>query len=290
MTTIRQVRTEDGARLAVHDFGGDGRSVLLLHGLTANAVSMAAYAELLCDRFHVWALDFRGRGQSCGTPVPGIVGHARDVETVLRTLIDEPTVLVGHSMGALVAVVVAGGGGGDLVQRLVLVDAAGDVPPKVLAAIGASLTRLEETFPSIDAYRTVLRAAPHLQPWNRYHEAFLAADLEVIPDGSVRSRLSAEQIRAELQANLSLRMAPYLSAVGVPTLLLRAMQPVPPGDIVFLDRPEAEAARGLLANGRLVEEPACHHYSIVFAPGEVTKNAIRAFLLADALPLAEGDG
>jgi pimeloyl-ACP methyl ester carboxylesterase len=279
MAVLRWVTTADGARLAVHDHGGEGPPVLLLHGITANAAAMGAFAELLADRRRVLALDFRGRGESQGAPAGGILAHARDVAAVLRSLALGPTDLLGHSMGALVAVVVAAGEAAEHVGRLVLLDGAGDVPPRVLAAIAPSLTRLGTVFPSVEAYRAAFHSAPHLQPWNRHHDAFLAADMAVGPDGAVRSRVSPERIRAELEANVGLTMGPYLAAVRAPTLIVRAARPVPPGDVVLFGHDEAMAASRTIPGARLVEDPDCHHYTIAFAPGPVTRRAVRAFLV-----------
>ena len=70
----------------------------------------------------VIAPDLRGRGRSNGLAGPrGLAAHARDLVAVLDALGVERAVVVGHSMGAFVALVL-----GDLyperVSRLVLVD------------------------------------------------------------------------------------------------------------------------------------------------------------------------
>ena len=88
-------------------WGSGDETVLFLHGLTGVAeVWQPTVAALPRGRRYI-ALDQRGHGQSPHTP-----GHysatdmARDVREVIR-LIGAPVHLVGHSMGARVAIVVA---------------------------------------------------------------------------------------------------------------------------------------------------------------------------------------
>ena len=52
------------ARLEALDFGGEGPSVLLLHGLAGTAVEWEETAAWLSATHHVVALDQRGHGRS----------------------------------------------------------------------------------------------------------------------------------------------------------------------------------------------------------------------------------
>ncbi len=96
-------------------------AVLLIHGVTASHLSWPFVAERL-PHARVIAPDLRGRGRSNGLAGPaGLDAHARDLVAVLDALGVERAVVVGHSMGAFVALVL-----GDLhperVSRVVLVD------------------------------------------------------------------------------------------------------------------------------------------------------------------------
>ena len=95
-----RVGSTTGVSVAVHDLGGDGEPVLIAH---ANGFCGGAYGPLareLPDR-HVWALDFRGQGQS--TPPDDLdfdwEGLADDVLAVVAELGGGPLDVIGHSMG-----------------------------------------------------------------------------------------------------------------------------------------------------------------------------------------------
>jgi pimeloyl-ACP methyl ester carboxylesterase len=93
--------TPDGVELAVYDFGGTGRDILLVHATGFCAGVLLPLAGALGDRFHCRALDLRGHGRS-GRPVDGDFawsGFATDVLTTVDGLgLDRP-VAFGHSCG-----------------------------------------------------------------------------------------------------------------------------------------------------------------------------------------------
>ena len=107
------------------DFGGARRPLVLVHGLGGSLTNWLAVAQDLTPRFRVFAPDLVGFGH---TPPagrsPGITSQsamlARFVERVGG---GEAAVVVGNSMGGLVAVQLAADHA-DLVSRIVLVNAA----------------------------------------------------------------------------------------------------------------------------------------------------------------------
>ena len=58
------VRSTDGVEVAVHDLGGDGPPLLLAHAAGFCGGALAPLATRLGTRFHCWALDFRGHGDT----------------------------------------------------------------------------------------------------------------------------------------------------------------------------------------------------------------------------------
>ncbi len=83
--------------------------VLLLHGITASGVSFGAdYDDLPAT---VLVPDLLGFGRSMDLPTPGysVADHTDAVVQTIRTagLADRPTLVVGHSMGAVLALHVA---------------------------------------------------------------------------------------------------------------------------------------------------------------------------------------
>jgi pimeloyl-ACP methyl ester carboxylesterase len=277
---VRMIEAADGLPLALHDLGGEGESALLLHGITANARSLDGVVDDLSDRLHLYALDFRGRGLS-GSPLHGatIPEHALDAAAAIAALRGRVQ-LIGHSLGALVALYMTAERP-DLVDRLVLIDGAGDVPPANLQAIGPSLARLEIRYLDFAHYEATFRAAPHLQPWNSYVEAFCALDALTLPDGGVRSRIDPQIIRDELVANASLPTLRTAQArIQRPTLIMRAALPVAAGLPPVFDRTTCLEAHEVIKDSLLVELPQHHHYSIALQPSGLRRAALRDFLAA----------
>ncbi|GAA1822147.1 hypothetical protein GCM10009682_48030 [Luedemannella flava] len=95
----------------VHRDSGDPAAtpVVLLHGLTSSADTWDVVAAGLADRARLVAVDQRGHGASAW---PGEYGFALMRDDLLLTLekldlIDRRPVLVGHSMGGVVALLAA---------------------------------------------------------------------------------------------------------------------------------------------------------------------------------------
>ena len=95
--------------------------VLAIHGVTANHRCWSLLAALL-PGVRIVAPDLRGRGRSSELPGPwGRAVHADDVAALIRAVGSDPVVVVGHSMGAFVAVALAERHP-ELVERVWLVD------------------------------------------------------------------------------------------------------------------------------------------------------------------------
>ncbi|GAB3020604.1 hypothetical protein GCM10011376_23170 [Nocardioides flavus (ex Wang et al. 2016)] len=159
--------------------------VLAVHGVTAHHLSWGWLADELPAR-EVVAPDLRGRGRSRELPGPwGMATHADDLVAVLDALGHERAVLVGHSMGAFVALVTAHRHP-DRCAGLVLVDGGPPLPmppsmsPEEVAeaVIGPSLRRLDMRFEDHEAHRALWRAHPALAgEWGPRMEAYADSDL-----------------------------------------------------------------------------------------------------------------
>jgi pimeloyl-ACP methyl ester carboxylesterase len=85
-----------------------GPPLLLLHGVLRGWRDFVGLLPTLATRWHVHALDFRGHGKSGRTPGRYLVrDYVDDAAAVAEGLFTEPGVLLGHSLGALVALAVA---------------------------------------------------------------------------------------------------------------------------------------------------------------------------------------
>lgn len=97
-----------------------GPPLLLLHGFTDRWQTWLDLIPMLMLRWHVYALDHRGHGQS-GRSREGYAraSYASDAAEFLRQVVGRPAVLIGHSLGAMAATAVAAGSP-ELVRALVL--------------------------------------------------------------------------------------------------------------------------------------------------------------------------
>ena len=96
------VATHDGGTIHVIE-RGQGRPLVLLHGVTLQAEVWAPLLHLLGDRFRVLAVDVRGHGRSVvGDDGVGRVAAAHDMVTLLEQLDLRDAILAGHSMGGMI--------------------------------------------------------------------------------------------------------------------------------------------------------------------------------------------
>lgn len=106
------------------DYGGNGPLILLLHGLAGSAENWAAVGSGLTAAGHVVAVDLLGCGD---TPPAGraitVEHNAALVARVITYLGEDSAILIGHSMGGLVAMRTAVDYPA-VVDRVVLVDPA----------------------------------------------------------------------------------------------------------------------------------------------------------------------
>ncbi|HEX4018820.1 MAG TPA: alpha/beta hydrolase [Frankiaceae bacterium] len=96
----------DGSRFALHDLGGDGPPVLICHATGFCGRAYEPLAQALGDRFHVWALDMPGHGDSDDPPGGDFAWREMvgDVAAATRAISSRPLAcVVGHSMGGAVA-------------------------------------------------------------------------------------------------------------------------------------------------------------------------------------------
>jgi pimeloyl-ACP methyl ester carboxylesterase len=99
--THRTVTTGDGAEIHLVE-RGEGRPLVLLHGVTLQWWVWGAQFNSLSDRFRVIAWDMRGHGRSTvGSEGITLEAIADDHAAVLEELDLRDAVVVGHSMGGM---------------------------------------------------------------------------------------------------------------------------------------------------------------------------------------------
>lgn len=113
----------NGIRQHYLRYGGEGRAVVLVPGITSPAITWGFVAERLAERHDVYVLDVRGRGLSSTGPELdyGLDAMADDAAAFAAALGLARTAILGHSMGARIAIR-AGVRAPEAFGRMVLVD------------------------------------------------------------------------------------------------------------------------------------------------------------------------
>jgi pimeloyl-ACP methyl ester carboxylesterase len=99
---VPTVKSPDGNAVAVHDLGGDGPPLLLAHATGFHGHVWEPVAARLADRFHCYAFDERGHGDSDPAPDQDYdwQGFATDALAVIDELrLPIPILAAGHSCG-----------------------------------------------------------------------------------------------------------------------------------------------------------------------------------------------
>src|SRR5207253_934295 len=96
-----------GGRLHVARGPAHGPPLVLLHGITRRWNDFAPLLPALAARWEVFALDHRGHGLSDRAGRYGLGDYAADAAAWLAASVRESAVVVGHSLGALTALLVA---------------------------------------------------------------------------------------------------------------------------------------------------------------------------------------
>jgi len=161
----------EGIEIAYDDSGDAGHGpVVLLHGLGSARSTWDPIVPTLAGRRRVLAFDQRGHGESPhASGTYSLKHYVPDAIAFCESVTDQPVVLVGHSLGGVVAVSVAQRRP-DLVRGLLLEDPPlyrgepGEADNNPFLAVFAMLHQLVGDMQSrhapIDEYETLLRSAP----------------------------------------------------------------------------------------------------------------------------------
>ena len=233
-TTSATFVTSDGLQLAVHDLGGAGRPLLVLHATGFHGRAYAPFAATLSERVHVLAYDARGHGES-GEPAPERRGDAAvsgfspadfagDVLTVIDALGLESPAAFGHSAGAtsLLLAEEARPGTFSFLYCFEPIVAPRDdlVPPDPDNRLSTGARARRETFSSLQAAYDNYASKPPLDVLSpaalwAYVEHGFAAE----PDGTVRLRCRGENEAAMYAQGLTHDAYRHLSRVTCPVVL-----------------------------------------------------------------------
>ncbi|GAP45765.1 alpha/beta fold hydrolase [Streptomyces azureus] len=218
--------------LHVHDYGGDGPQLVLLHGFSRSLTDWDAAATLLTAGHRVLSVDLPGHGRSPDVfpwTMPTVVRHIAD--TLDAHGVPE-AVLVGHSLGGMVAVEYARANP-NRARAAVNLDGfwwgreypgAGRVGEALLESSGAIAPPeyIEEKVANDSARLGI--------PADRAEAAARAA-ARPLPDGrwqTLPERATALEIRDELHKLGALGVTAWLEGADCPLLLVQAGRRLPP--------------------------------------------------------------
>lgn len=229
-------------RVGVWDPTGDTTGeVLLVHGVTSSHLVWPFVVDRLTG-IRAIAPDLRGRGRSNAVAgSAGLAAHADDLAATLDALGIDRILVVGHSMGAFVALAFAHRHP-DRVTRLVLVDggmpldapAGLDAEAMVAGILGPTAARLSMRFADVEAYLEFWREHPAFSDaWTDELDAYFAYDLVDDGEGRLRPATSYQTtVDDTVDMNTGSTLVDALAGLGHPTRLLtvpRGLQDEEPG-------------------------------------------------------------
>jgi len=273
-----RVRAND-VSLAVHEWPGRGSAIVAVHGLTSNHTVWYSIADALDGSHRILAPDLRGRGDS-DKPATGysLAHHAADLRALLDHFRLARAILMGHSLGAHIAVRFATLHP-DRVSKLVLFDGGLDVRAEILDALAPAINRLGVEFPSLEKFLATLQDLPMFAGrWNDYLARHYTYDVEPGPGGGVRSKVARHAIEEEVANLQRTRLWVWHHQLAAPTLLFRAPDGLLRADDCLMTQEEAEAMAHAIPDCRLVVVPRTNHYTVVLGQHPVVARALREFL------------
>lgn len=290
MEALRRLRRPDGVEI-VYGFTpaaerAPGRALLLLHGLASNKSRFAEFVEQtrLSARFDLLRVDLRGHGDSQARGRLSLELWCDDLAALLAAEGHPRAILVGHSLGAQVALAFAARYR-QHTRALALID------PVFREALRGKWRRIAQLAPVIGAAAAAVRVANALGLQRRSVEPY---DLRAL-DEAARAALASPAATADFVRRYSstcedlrhFRTAHYLQE------LVEMFRPTPP--LAALDMPVLV----LLSQGGTFADPAvmarllaqlpraqtvaidCQHWPLTERPHEV-RTAIERW--CEALP------
>ena len=284
----------DGGDLAVLRWPAedpDAETLVLVHGITGNALAWAGVAQAVAGRVNLLAPDLRGRAGSRGIIGPwGIAQDARDVIAVLDHAGLGRVRLVGHSLGGFVACNTARRYP-ERISAVLAVDgglgfpfpAGADVDAVLNAVLGPAMRKLSMTFADTEAYLDFHRVHPaFVGNWSPQLAGYLERDALAREDGTVVSSCIGDAIRAdggEILLEESTRDA--IKQLSCPATLLYAERGMLNEEQALYDDSRLALAQ-LPAGVEPVFVPGTNHYTIV-GPGPGA-DAVCSHILDKAAP------
>ena len=250
-----------GLRMHVRNWGGEGRPVVLLHGLASTCRIWDFVAPMLARDFSVIAVDQRGHGDS-GKPEHGydFATVGRDVAAMLEGRGIQRPVLVGHSWGADVALELAVSRP-ELLQGIVFVDGGTiDASARYDTLDDALVQMAPPNFSGVTPLQFMERVrsggqwATLIAQHGPSAEEIILGNFETLEDGTIRAKLSRDNHLRIIRSLWEHHPRELYPQVTCPVLMMPARQRENPDAYErTLARSESiEAAERLLPRSKTV--------------------------------------
>jgi pimeloyl-ACP methyl ester carboxylesterase len=243
----------NGLRLHYLEWGEQDKPVLLLlHGFGNQAHIWDLFADTVAGRYHVFALDQRGHGDSDHAGEYGDEPNAADTLAVCDALGFSRLTLVGFSMGGANAMIVTSRRP-ELVERLVIVDRGPESDPRGRERMARALSQARNVFPNRDEALAYIRLANPKRPEELVQRSLNYAFREQ-PDGSYQLKFD-QKLRDRFGAHRGPRADLWkcLEAIRCPVLLVRG------GDSDILAPEIADKMIAMLPDAQMVVVPGAGH-------------------------------
>ena len=271
-----------GLRLHYADWGNDqAPALILVHGGRDHCRSWDAVARALQPYFHILAPDLRGHGDSewAKGSSYSLSDYIYDLTCLVRHAGLQDVVLIGHSMGGMVALMYAGTYP-ERVSRLAVLDGVTVLPDRPSTPIHERIAKWVEQLDEVSArtprsFATIAEAAKRMIAHNKrltFDQAHHLASYAVkqTADGAfVWKYDDFQQVRAPYRLSPDDHVALW-SRIACPTLLLR-------GNESFMSDPEAAGVLAYFSQARMVTIAGAGHWLQHDKPDEVIA-ALRPFL------------
>jgi len=277
-------------RIHFRDWGNEGAPPLVIvHGLRDHSHSFDDLARGLLDRFHVYALDLRGHGDSETTPYYAFGHFVLDLHNCIRALRIPRPILVGHSLGGEVVLHFAGAFP-DVASRLVIIEGLGPPPVDMAEEVAWNVqgfgridraTAGHPTLKDLDAaYARLRERNPRLAESKARELAILGT--RAVEDGTLEWKFDAMLATMAITGpfNLEYSMALW-QRVACPTLIVHGGES---GEFwrnkrgaVYLDPGDLQRRLACFRQHQFVEIAGAGHMVHFDRPRELL-SAIRGFL------------
>jgi pimeloyl-ACP methyl ester carboxylesterase len=183
------------------DFGGpvDGPPMVMVHGLGGSHLDWSVLAPRLAHRFRVTAVDLLGYGLSRPDHRASTVeANVELVNAFIEQVVGGPVVLVGNSMGGLIAARQASAHP-ETVSRLVLIDPALPLVPRSRVDVVATMILGRLALPLLG--RPILAMSRYRRPARQQVRETLTrccVDPSRVPPGLVDASVELVELRAEM--------------------------------------------------------------------------------------------